>query len=500
MVRRIGRQARLALALLLTLMALSSALLVPAAGATAVFHGQPNTGWFYMDEDTGPVGLVSTAGPIQVDGNAGENFAVDVATLNGKITLHSTLNITFCDGTADGTGHVRFKGAKAFVNNALDTLTFTPTPNFNGDTQVGFAIRDNPGDPCANFSDNIESADTLVIHVKPVNDAPVNSVPGTQTIDQGGTVTFSAANGNAITIGDVDEPTAPCPCPYGVTVQTVAPATGTINFVPKGSAVAVPTVDGIGVAGSLADVNASLDGLTYTPGAGTSSTTASPFVLKVTSSDTVALDTDNINVVVRGATAVSSVAGSTTYGSGTGTFMATLKTAGGTALVNKRIDFYLSGTLVGSGTTNASGVATFTGPVTGTAPAGVVAGAVEAKFAGDADYMPSSATGNYTVAKRVLWIKPKNQTRTKYRANAGCLSLNDIELYTPAPAGTGLVNGDTLSTAITGFIAGWGCSYGIVNGSPTHPSAIGTGAITLFGVLSQNYTIAYKTGTLTVTP
>src|SRR5215510_13951111 len=37
-----------------------------------------------------------------------------------------------------------------------------------------------------------------------VNDAPVNTVPGAQTMNEDGTLTFSTANGYAISIADVD--------------------------------------------------------------------------------------------------------------------------------------------------------------------------------------------------------------------------------------------------------------------------------------------------------
>ena len=44
----------------------------------------------------------------------------------------------------------------------------------------------------------------VAITVRPVNDAPVNTVPGTQTVDEDTALVFSSANGNTISIGDVD--------------------------------------------------------------------------------------------------------------------------------------------------------------------------------------------------------------------------------------------------------------------------------------------------------
>ena len=45
---------------------------------------------------------------------------------------------------------------------------------------------------------------TLTIAVNNVNEAPVNTVPGSQTTTQGSSLVFSAANGNAIAVSDVD--------------------------------------------------------------------------------------------------------------------------------------------------------------------------------------------------------------------------------------------------------------------------------------------------------
>ena len=46
-----------------------------------------------------------------------------------------------------------------------------------------------------------------------VNDPPVNSVPGTQTINEDATLTFSAGGGNAISVSDVDAAPARSPSP-----------------------------------------------------------------------------------------------------------------------------------------------------------------------------------------------------------------------------------------------------------------------------------------------
>jgi hypothetical protein len=197
-------------------------------------------------------------------------------------------------------------------------------------------------------------------------------------------------------------------------------------------------------------------------------------------------------------TGLSAVKASATYGDTTAVLTATLKRPDtGKALPDGTVvTFTFRGQTYTS--TTAGGVATKAVPLAPT-NAGTYSGAVQASYAGSASYQAANAGGPLAVAKRILWVKPKNQARAANAANPGCLSVNDLELVTPAPAGTGLINGDTLAGSVT-FASGWGCTYGVTGGTPTKPSKPGNYTITATGVLSANYDIRYKPGTLTVTP
>lgn len=120
------------------------------------------------------------------DNTSGNTFAGVVITTvptNGEITLSgATVTagqfISLADITA---GNLKYKSA----------------PNNNANTSFTFQVRD---------SQNGDStpATTLNIAVNAINDTPVNSVPGSQTVDQGEILTFSSANGNQITVDDSD--------------------------------------------------------------------------------------------------------------------------------------------------------------------------------------------------------------------------------------------------------------------------------------------------------
>ena len=94
-----------------------------------------------------------------------------------------------------------------------------------------------------------------------VNDAPLNSVPGTQAINEDTTRVFSSANGNAITVADIDN---------GSLTTTLSAANGTLTL---GSTAGV-TVTGNGsgtvtITGSAAAINTALNGTTFAPTANT---------------------------------------------------------------------------------------------------------------------------------------------------------------------------------------------------------------------------------------
>ena len=74
-------------------------------------------------------------------------------------------------------------------------VVFTPTANYNGPASFTYTVSDGNGGT---------ATATVTVNVAAVNDAPLNSVPGTQAINEDTTRVFSSANGNAITVADID--------------------------------------------------------------------------------------------------------------------------------------------------------------------------------------------------------------------------------------------------------------------------------------------------------
>ena len=105
-------------------------------------------------------------------------------------------------------------------------------------------------------------AATRNVTVQAVNDAPIHSVPGAQTTNEDTTLVFSTAGGNLISISDVDAAGSPLQVTLTATNGTISlsQTTGLSFTAGDGVADAVMTFTG-----TLADLNAALDGLNFAP-------------------------------------------------------------------------------------------------------------------------------------------------------------------------------------------------------------------------------------------
>src|SRR5262249_39694555 len=139
-------------------------------------------------------------------------------------------------------------------------LTYSPAANYNGPDTLTITTNDqgNTGSGGA-----LSDTDTVAITVAAVNDAPVNSVPAAQSTNEDTPLVFSNAGGNALSISDVD-------AGNGTMQVTLSVANGTLNLSATSGLAFTAGANGsstITVTGTTPNVNAALDGLTYTPAA-----------------------------------------------------------------------------------------------------------------------------------------------------------------------------------------------------------------------------------------
>jgi VCBS repeat-containing protein len=214
--------------------------------------------------EDGPVIVFSNSNgnPVIVyDVDAGTGLLqVTLSVSIGKLTLAQTTGLTFSsgDGTQDST--MIFTGTLADINAALDGLRYLPAANYNGSDTLVVTVSD-LGNTGAGGTQS--TSGSTGISVSSENDAPTLTLPPAQSIDEDASLLFSAANGNAITIDDVDADAGQLQVTLSVAsgVLTLSQLAGLAFSAGDGTADATMTFTG-----TLADINAALNGLRYAPG------------------------------------------------------------------------------------------------------------------------------------------------------------------------------------------------------------------------------------------
>lgn len=143
------------------------------------------------------------------------------------------------------------------------TARFTSLPeDFNGSARFAYSVTDT-GD---GSSPAITVGPvTIDVTVNAVNDAPVNSVPGSQNINQDTTLVFSSGNGNLISISDLDAATNPLQVTLTATNGTLSLAgvDGLTFSDGNGTSDAAMTFTG-----SISAIHTALNGMNFTPSSG----------------------------------------------------------------------------------------------------------------------------------------------------------------------------------------------------------------------------------------
>lgn len=202
------------------------------------------TGISFADVDAGS-GLVQATFSVPAGNGTFSALAAAGVTLTGSGTNSLVLSGTLADINAFvASGSVSYLSAA----NASGTVSVTVSLDDRGNTGTG---------------GNKIATTTFNLAISPVNDAPVNSVPGSQTVLQDRPLVFSTGLGNRIAISDVDVGASDA-------IQvTLTANNGTVSLAGLGGLTFLAgsgTGDGtMTFVGSLADVNAALEGLIFQP-------------------------------------------------------------------------------------------------------------------------------------------------------------------------------------------------------------------------------------------
>jgi large repetitive protein len=170
------------------------------------------------------------------------------------------------------------------------TLTYTPAADANGVATITLVLVDNGSGVAPN--QNTSAPQSFTITVTAVNDAPVNTVPGIQNAGAG-LLVFSIANGNAISVFDLDAGAAAIEVGLTVTGGTLsAVVTPGVTIAGQGTAT-------LTLSGPQSLINSALDGLSYTPaGAGTDTLTVTTSDLGNTGAGGPQLDVDAVPILI----------------------------------------------------------------------------------------------------------------------------------------------------------------------------------------------------------
>ena len=212
-------------------------------------------------------------GPGDADGVFLQRYGLTTTEAGGQATFEVVLEaaptapVTIPVSVSDGTeGSVAIGSLTFNVGNwnVAQTVTVTGVQDFVNDGSQRYQVVLGAATSADLKFDGVDPEDLVVTNLEVPNTAPVNSVPGPQSTNEETALVFSNGNGNPIAISDADA--------GGGTVNVLLSASNgaiTLNGV-----VGLGFLTGDGVAdslmnftGTIADINAALDGLVFTPAA-----------------------------------------------------------------------------------------------------------------------------------------------------------------------------------------------------------------------------------------
>ena len=202
------------------------------------FDAQGGNAISVSDVDAGPDGLEVTA-----------------SADHGILFLATTDNLSSVAG--DGTSVVTISGSITSINVAMDGLLYRPKDDYFGQDLISLRSNDRGN---TGFGGPQVEVSTIDVQIGAINDAPVNNVPSSQSIDEDSPLVFSTENGNPVTISDVDAGSRDLQVRLAVNSGMLALArTDGLTSVSGDNSPSITLL------GSPELISEALDGLTYTP-------------------------------------------------------------------------------------------------------------------------------------------------------------------------------------------------------------------------------------------
>jgi hypothetical protein len=181
---------------------------------------------------------------------SGTSDSLTLTVTHGTLTLGSTTGLSFSSGS-NNSGSMTFKGMLVNLKAAVNELKFTPATGFSGSASLVVTLKDS--------GSNQSASAPVSIAVDPV----VSAQP-TASVNENASLIFSATNHNAIILTDGAATGSSDSLTLSVThgSLTLSSTTG-LSFSSGSNGTASMTVKG-----TLAHLNAALNGLKFTPTTG----------------------------------------------------------------------------------------------------------------------------------------------------------------------------------------------------------------------------------------
>ena len=195
-----------------------------------------------------------------VDAGAG-SMTVTLSVTEGTLTV--TAGGSGAVVTNSGTSSVTITGTVTQINNLLSTdgtstvsyIDNTDTPSASATLTLQVNDNGNTG------GGSLTNSDTATINITAVNDGPVLSIPGSQSVSEDTNLVFSSANGNQISVSDADAGS-------GSLEVSLSMTNGTLTLSGTAGLTFVSGANGTGAmqfTGTLSNLNAALNGMVYSP-------------------------------------------------------------------------------------------------------------------------------------------------------------------------------------------------------------------------------------------
>ncbi len=179
---------------------------------------------------------------------------VSLNVTNGVLSLKNKDSVAF---VGNGTSSLTMISSITNINAALDGLQFTPNSNFFGTANLEM-VTNVLG---ATEETNREvDRDSLSIRISSNNDEPENLLPGNLITERNKSLVFSTDKGNVISITDAD-------AQPGRMFVNLKATNGTISLSENTTGLNIigDDTESVIITGSLADVNAALNGMSFNP-------------------------------------------------------------------------------------------------------------------------------------------------------------------------------------------------------------------------------------------